>query len=303
MMSPRARQLLRHCLATLAVASFISVFAGAAAHAQQASSPAWAEVGRILGTPETPTGGYHRYNLPRRDLTVRIGDVTLAAALALGGWAGFDGPPDDATVMGDLVVTTTEMQPVLGELARQHIPVTAVHNHLAGESPAIFYVHIHAQGVATDLAARIDHAVALTATPRPVGAAPAGPVTIDTATVFRVLGSQGRAQGNVAQLSFMLVQEPVSMHGHAILPSLSYATPINVQAVSSTRLVATGDFAVLGRQLGSLLTALAAHGITATAVHSHLVDEAPHVYYVHFWADGASADVLSGLRAALDAAR
>jgi hypothetical protein len=293
----------RSGLATIAVVWFTSALPGPAARAQEASSPAWAEVGRILGTPETPTGGYHRYNLPRRDLTVRIGDVTVAAAIALGGWAGFDGTPADATVMGDLVVTTTEMKPVLAELARQHIAVTAVHNHLAGENPAIFYIHIHAQGAATDLAARLDHAVALTATPRPVAAAPGGPVTIDTASVFRVLGSQGRAQGNVAQLSFMLVHEAVSIHGHAILPSLSYGTPINVQAIGSTRFVATGDFAVLGRQLDPLLTALAAHGITATAVHSHLVDESPHVYYVHFWADGAPADVLAGLRAALDAAR
>jgi hypothetical protein len=49
--------------------------------------------------------------------------------------------------------------------------------------------------------------------------------------------------------------------------------------------------------------ALATNGITVTAVHSHLVEEQPAIYYMHFWADGPLPDVLRGLRAALDAAR
>jgi hypothetical protein len=290
-------------LVPLALAACTGFLPLAATAAQDVANPAWAEAGRILGTPETPTGGYHRYNFPRRDLTVRVGDVTVAAAIALGGWAAFDGPPGDATMMGDLVLTTAELKPVLAELARQGIAVTAIHNHLTGETPAIVYVHIHAQGAVADLAARLDRALALTATPRPVAAAGAAPVTIDTATVFRILGAQGRGQGNVAQLSFMLVHEPVSMHGRPVLATLGYGTPINVQAVSATRFVATGDFAVTGPRLEPLLTALAGHGISATAAHSHLLDESPHIYYVHFWADGPPNDVLTGLRAALDAAR
>jgi hypothetical protein len=294
---------LRSLVAAIAASACITALPTAAARAQDASNAAWAEVGRILGTSETATGGYHRYDLPRRDLTVRMGDVTVAPAIALGAWAGFDGSPSDATMMGDLVLITTELKPVLAELARQHVAVTAVHNHLAGETPAVIYVHFHAQGVATELAARLEHAIALTATPRPVAAAVVGPVTIDTATVFRMLGAQGRAQGNVAQLSFMLVNGTVTMHGRTVLPALGYGSPLNLQAVSPTRLVATGDFAVTGRQVDPLLTALASHSITATAVHSHLLDESPHVYFIHFWADGTPAEVLAGLRAALDAAR
>jgi len=70
------------------------------------------------------TGGYYRYTWPRRDLTLRIGDVTLAPALALGAWAGFSGDAADATMMGDLVLTSGEVKPVLAELARQQIEVT-----------------------------------------------------------------------------------------------------------------------------------------------------------------------------------
>lgn len=274
------------------------------ARGQNPPSAAWDSVGAILQAGVTPTGGYYRYNLPRTDLTIRIGDVTVATALAAGAWAGFSGPPDDAMMMGDLVLTVAELGPVQAELARQGIEVTAAHNHLVGEEPRLTYLHFHAEGVATDLARRLSAAVALTATPRPVAAQPPVPLTVDTAVVFRVLGRSGRARGAVAQVSLGLVLDTtVTLHGRTVTPELGYGTPINVQAVSPTRAVATGDFAVLGRAVQPVMRALAQRGITATALHSHLVGESPAVYYIHFWADGPLASVVSGLRAALDAAR
>src|SRR5207302_11325685 len=99
------------------------VGAGASPVCAQQPSTAWDSVGRILGTAPTSAAGFIRYNLPRRDLTVRIGDVTVSPSLALGAWAGFSGEPNDATMMGDLVLTAAELGPVLAELAHQHIGV------------------------------------------------------------------------------------------------------------------------------------------------------------------------------------
>jgi len=263
----------------------------------------WDSVGSILQAPGTLTGGYRRYNLPRRDITLRVGDVTVAPSLALGAWAGFGGTPTDAAMMGDLVLTNAELKPVLAEFARQRLEVTAIHNHLTGEEPRIIYVHFHGQGRATDIASRLNHVLALTATPRPVTASSPKPVTIDTAMVFRALGTSGKAQGDVAQVSFILVPGRVTMQGRTVVPALGYGSPVNIQMVDSSRAVATGDFAVLGTKVGGVLDALATHDITATAVHSHLIGEQPPIYYIHFWADGRAADVLRGLRAAVDAAR
>lgn len=290
---------LRALLATVLVLGGLP--AGAAG--QTPLGAPWDSVGRILRTSGTATGGYYRYGWPRRDITLRIGDVTVAPAVALGAWAGFSGDPADATMMGDLVLTSGELKPVLAELARQRIGVTAVHNHLVGEEPRITYVHFHGQGDALDLATRLDRVLALTGAPRPVTMALPQPVTIDTALVFGTLGLAGRAQGAVAQISTILVPGTVTMHGRPVTPALGYGTPINIQAVGPNRAVAAGDFAVLAAKLAPVLEALTAHGITATAVHSHLVDEEPTIYYMHFWADGPLPDVLRGLRAALDAAR
>ncbi len=277
--------------------------ANADAPAQTPLGVPWDSVGRILQTSGSATGGYYRYTWPRRDLTLRIGDVTVAPALALGAWAGFSGDAADATVMGDLVLTSGEVKPVLAELARQRIAVTAIHNHLVGEDPKITYVHFHAEGKPTELAGRLDRVLALTAAPRPVAAAAPQPVTIDTALVFTTLGLRGRAQGAVAQVSVVLVPGTVTLHGRTVTPALGYGTPINIQMVSPDRAVATGDFTILAAKVAPVFEALTAHGITATALHSHLVGEEPKLYYMHFWADGPLTEVLRGLRAALDAAR
>src|SRR2546421_9849852 len=273
------------------------------ASAQTPLGAPWDSVGRILQTSGSATGGYYRYTWPRRDVTLRIGDVTVAPALALGAWAGFSGDAANATVMGDLVLTSGEIKPVLAELARQRIAVTAIHNHLVAEDPTIRYVHFHAEGSPVELAGRLDRVLALTAAPRPVAAAAPQPVTIDTALVFNTLGLHGRAQGAVAQVSVVLVPGTVTLHGRAVTPALGYGTPINIQMVSADRAVATGDFTIPAAKVAPVFEALTSHGITATALHSHLIGEEPKLYYMHFCADGPIADVLQGLRAALDAAR
>ncbi len=276
-------------------------------HASRAASPspgaAWDSVAAILETKDVFVGGYHRFNLPRRDLTLRLGDVTVAPELALGAWAGFSDDPGDAMLMGDLVLASGELRPVLAELARQGLDVTAIHNHLVGEEPQLVYVHFHGHGKAVELARHLDRALALTATPRPVVASAGVPLTIDTTLVFRGLGRSGRARGGVAQVSFMLVPGTVSMDGMTVTPALGYTSPVNIQAVDSSRAVATGDFAVMGGKVEPMLRAFAAHGITATALHTHMIGESPTIYFIHFWADGPLAQVVEGLRAVVDAAR
>src|SRR2546426_11527634 len=269
--------------------------------AQQPSTAAWDSVGRILGTAPTSAAGYVRYNLPRRDLTVRIGDVTVSPSLALGAWAGFSGEPNDATMMGDLVLTAAELGPVLAELAHQRIGVSAIHNHIVGEQPEIIYVHILGQGAALDLATRLDRALTRTGTPRPVAAAPPVPLTIDTAAVFAALGRHGTARGDVAQVGFILVSGTVTMGGRTMTPALAYGSPVNVQIVSPSRAGATGAFAGRGSSGTGVGGALTADGVTAARVASPMIGDSPHLDYIHFWADGPLPDVLRGLRAAVDA--
>src|SRR5256885_14281041 len=153
---------------SLLLSSIVLVaFGSQIARGQTPAGAAWDSVAQILQAPASATGGYYRYGLPRRDVTLKIGDVTVSPALALGSWAGFSGQSNDATVMGDLVLLAGEVKPVLAELARQRLRVTAVHNHLVGEEPQLTYVHFHGEGKATEFATRLDRVLAHTATPRP----------------------------------------------------------------------------------------------------------------------------------------
>jgi len=264
---------------------------------------AWDSVATILKTPVVVADGYQRFNLPRADLTVRLGGVTVATALAAGAWVGFSGTPDDATMMGDLVLVAAELRPVEARLAQDGIDIMAVHNHLVGESPALTYVHVHARGAATAIAGKLARAVALTATPLPVAAGPPPPLTIDTMRTFRALGARGRARGSVAQFSSVRVTDTVVMDGHPLVPALAYASPINIQQVSPTRMLATGDFALTDGGVQPVVQALAMQGVTITAVHSHLVGESPAITYIHFWADDTPQNVMTVLRAAVQVAR
>jgi hypothetical protein len=232
-----------------------------------------------------------------------LGDEQLAPGLALVTWAGFIGTPAAAQAMGDIVSTETELPRVLKALADAHIDVTAIHDHLNGEVPRLAYVHFHAVGRAVDIGHRLDGVFKMTGAPRPgvAAAAAPSPVTIDSAQVFTALGKRGKASGAVASLSFMLVNQPVMVDGMAVFGPLAYGTPIAIQQVSPSRAVATGDFSVLAAQVQPILRALAANGITATAVHNHLVGATPGVYYIHFWADAPMTALLKGIRAALDA--
>ena len=277
----------------------LAVWGARDTNAQNGQGALWDSVAVILRAPASAAAGYTRYNFPRRDIALKVGDVAVAPGLALGSWAGFAGSADSAVAMGDLVLLPGELSAALRELDQAGLEVTAIHNHLAGEVPALSYVHFHGEGKVLSLAAAVDRALLRTATPRPVTAAAAAPVSIDTAAVFRVLGIRGRASGAVAQLSPVLVPGAVTAHGHTLVPALAYGSPINLQLVSADRMVAAGDFAVLEARVTPLLHALTSHGITATAMHSHLVGESPRVYYIHFWADGKPSEVLEGLGAAL----
>ncbi len=263
----------------------------------------WDAVAHVLQTAPIPMEGYVRFALPRGDVPLQMGDVRVAGPLALGGWVGFAGTPGEATMMGDLVVTAEELSRVEAALVGGPVRIEAVHNHLVGERPAMAYVHVHAMGDAAAIARALDAAVRATATVRPVRPGAPGPFGIDTAMANAILGATARGGGAVAQYGFRLVADTVRQHGRVVVPSLALASPVNLQAVSSSRWVASGDFAVTASRVAPLVEALVRHGITITAEHSHLVGEVPAVTYLHFWADGAPRAVAEGLRAALDAAR
>lgn len=266
----------------------------------QPGADPWNAVAQALNTGGAFVNQHARYTMPRRDLTVRVGDVTVPPELALTTWLGFAGDPSNAMMMGELVVTEGEMDSVLRELAAQRIDVHAIHDHLVGEQPRMVYIHVHGQGDALTLARGMDRVLALTGTPRPAAEVPPQPLAIDTAAVWSALGVRGRAAGPTAQLTYVFVGGQVVQGGMPVPPALGYASPVNLHSLGPTRMLASGEIATTAEYATSVVRALAQHGM-ATGLHSHMVGEEPTIYFIHFWGDGAPDAVLAGLRSAIDA--
>ncbi len=264
----------------------------------------WDLVARTFGRATPATGDVYRVTFPRTDLVVKVGDVTVQPALALTSWAAFAGTPDAADVMGDLVLTESEISAVTTSLLGAGFDVTAIHHHLLAEAPRIYYLHYHGRGPAADLATNLKAALNTSGTPLGPPAAPAATATaLDTTALFTALGVHGRMTGDVASLGVPTSGSRPTMDGRPVPLAQGLATAINIQSVTPTRAIATGDFVVTGARLRPLLRALTMSGIRVTAIHNHLVGEEPRSFFVHFWGDGEPLVLARGLKAAIDSAK
>jgi hypothetical protein len=261
----------------------------------------WSAADQALGRKGAQQpGGVMKYSFPRSDLQVTASGVQLKPAFALGGWIAFRKVDGDAMMMGDLVLTEDEIGPVMRALQQNGVEQTALHNHVLKESPRVMYMHVHGQGDAVKLAQAVRIALAQSKTPLQAPAAsPAAAIDLDTAAVARTLGATGKVNGGVFQVSVPR-RETIREGGREVPASMGVATAINFQPSGGGRAAITGDFVLLASEVNPVIQALEGNGIEVTALHSHLLDEQPRLFFMHFWANGDAMKLARGLRAALD---
>jgi hypothetical protein len=263
----------------------------------------WKQVEDAMGRPgQAQPGDVMKFAMPRKDLHVVLGGVQIKPALALGSWAAFKESRGEAMVMGDLVLTEDEVEPVMAKLQEGGIQEAAIHNHLIGESPRIMYMHIASHGDAVHMAKAIHDALALTKTPPPDVSSPTvGPVDLgfDQRQVEQVLGHTGKVNGGVLQVAVPRA-EPITDTGMSVPPSMGVATALNFQPSGNGRAAITGDFVLLGNEVNPVLKTLRENGIAVTALHSHMLTEEPRLFFMHFWANDDAVKLAKGLRAAVD---
>ena len=263
----------------------------------------WKPVGLALGRAGSmQPGDVYKAGFPRSDLHVRVGTVAVKATLALGSWVAFKAVGDsEAVLMGDLVLTESEVPPVMSKLQAGGIEETAVHNHLLGESPRVLYMHIMGRGVPTRLAAAVHAALALTGTPLAILSAPTTTPSLglDTTAIAKALGFSGKVAGGVYQVGVPRL-DTIQLDGMVVPPAMGVATAINFQSTGPGRAATTGDFVLLASEVNPVIRALRDHGIVVTALHSHMLGETPRLFFMHFWANGDATKLTEGLRAALD---
>jgi Domain of Unknown Function (DUF1259) len=264
----------------------------------------WKNVDEAIGrNAAVVSGDVHRYAFPRTDLNVTLDSVTIRPALALGGWTAFKPMHGGVMIMGDLVLLESEINPVMLKLIQNGAEITAVHNHLLRGSPATFYMHVGGHGDPVKLATAIRTALAESKTPLTPPSPPATQPTIDldTAQLDQIIGVKGQANGGVYQFAVPR-RDPVSESGVQLSPvgPLGVATAIGFQPTGGGKAAITGDFVLAGEEVNPVIQALRSNGIEVTALHSHMLDEQPRLFFMHFWANDDALKLARGLRAALD---
>ncbi len=301
----KANHKIRAFLAPAAVALMLLVNADATQKGRpQPDASMWKPVEAAMGRPGTlQPDGVFKFSMPRKDMRVTVQGTPIHAGLALGSWTAFLGKPGKAMAMGDLVLSEDEVGPVMLKLQQEGVQITAVHNHLLHETPRVVYMHIEGHGNAARMAKAIRDALALTKTPAPTASAPAKPedqnIGIDTAQIGAILGRAGKVNGGILQVSVPR-PERITDAGMEVPPSMGTATALNFEPTGAGRAAITGDFVLLAEEVNPVLTALRDNGIQVTALHSHMLNEQPRLFFMHFWANDDALKLARGLRAALD---
>lgn len=267
----------------------------------------WKQVEQALGKAgSVQPDGVYKIGLPRTDLHVKIDELEIKPTLALGSWVAFRKLAAETMVMGDLVLTEDEVGAVMEKLQEGNIKITAVHNHLINESPRVIYMHIDGQGDAVKLAQAIHAGLLLSKTPLSAAQASQQPeqIDLDTKQLDQIIGHAGKINGGVYQFVVPRAEkiaEGEIAHGAEPIPaSMGLATGVNFQPTGLGHAAITGDFVLIASEVNPVIAALRDNGIEVTALHSHMLEESPRLFFMHFWANDDALRLARGIKAALD---
>ncbi|MEO5568657.1 MAG: DUF1259 domain-containing protein [Gemmatimonadaceae bacterium] len=250
--------------------------------------------------------GVLKVNIPRNDVHVTIAQRPAPTPFGFGGWIALTKGTDGAEVlMGDLVLTEDEVNPVMSAVLNNGLDVTALHNHFFWEQPRMFYMHVHGMGSAADLTRRVKPAIDLIdqAATRVQTSAPAATTassgTLDSATLAKIIGHQGEQSGPVYKITIGRPDINVREHGAVINARMGLNTWAAFAGTDADAMVA-GDVAMLDHEVTPVLKALRANGLNVVAIHHHMTDVQPVVIFLHYYGVGSAAKLAQGVRAAVD---
>jgi len=246
-----------------------------------------------------------KVNIPRSDLSVTVANVKTPTPFGFGGWVAMTkGTGGMNVMMGDLVLTQDEVNPVMSALLDNGLDVTAVHNHFFWEEPRIFYMHVHGHGTPADLARKVKPALDLigkgasrpTTAPAAPAAAPAS--TMDTAKLAQIVGTPGEQSGAVYKITIGRDDLKLTEMGAPINARMGLNTWAAFVGTNDNAAIA-GDVAMLANEVRPVLKALRKNGLDVVAIHHHMTGTQPTIYFLHYWGTGPADKLATGFKAAL----
>jgi hypothetical protein len=208
---------------------------------------------------------------------------------------------NEAMVMGDLVLLEKEINPVVSALAEADIQVSALHNHFVGEKPRIMFLHIYGMGEAAAMARGLRSALDQAATPKPQvpppSSAPQPKLNLDTKRIEQIIGRSGAAGGGVFKIT--LGRPGVTMDGVKLTASMGLNSWVAFVGTDERAHVA-GDIAMTGPEVNRVIRALRSGSIDVVAVHNHMLNEEPRIFFLHYWGTGKAEELARTVHQAFD---
>ncbi len=276
-----------------------------AAKAQETPAE-YQQVLKIVGKTGDYKSNVLKINVPRNDLHVKIAGYAVPTPFGFGGWfAMTKGDGGEEVMMGDLVLTQDEVNPVMSALLEHGLEVTALHNHFFWEDPRVFFMHIHGHGKAVDLANQIKPALDLIGQAKPSesgghGASTAAKQgTLDTDRIAKIVGHAGEQNGPVYKITVGRDDLDVKEMGATINARMGLNTWAAFVGTNEDAAVA-GDIAMLETEVTPTLKALRSHGLDVVAIHHHMTNSRPVIIFLHYWGRGPADKLATGFKAGLD---
>jgi hypothetical protein len=264
------------------------------------------EVLKIVGKSGDYKSNVLKVNIPRNDLHMKVAGYSLPTPFGFGGWfAMTKGDGGEEVVMGDLVLTQEEVNPVMSSLLEHGFEITALHNHFFWDEPRVFFMHIHGHGKAADLANQIKPAIDLIGHSQPAESGTSQKpstekqATLDTDRIAKLVGHAGEQTGRVYKITLGRDDLDVKEMGAKINARMGLNTWAAFVGTNEEAAIA-GDIAMLESEVTPTLKALRSHGLDVVAIHHHMINSKPVIIFLHYWGRGPADKLATGFKAAVD---
>lgn len=263
------------------------------------------EIEKVMGVKGKSNNGEYKITVPQNDLNIEVDGFKIIPAMGLGTWIAFTPTKDGAMIMGDIILTETDLKPVQQEVIKQGLTISAIHNHFVRNHPNVVYMHIGGAGKTERMAQKakavLDKVKEVRGGDPSKGAASSGPVTntLNTKRLDEILGYKAEMTKGVYKYTIGRPDVILKEHGTTVTTFLGFNTWAAFQGTPDHAAVA-GDFTMLEDEVAPVIKALVENGIEVVAVHNHMVHEQPRIFFLHYWGVGNAEQLARGLKAALD---
>jgi hypothetical protein len=262
-----------------------------------------AQIEQITGMKGIEKNGEYKITVPQNDLKIVVDGFKIIAPMGLGSWAAFTPCGDSAMVMGDIILTETDLKPVQQEVIKQGFAITAIHNHFVRNRPNVMYMHIDRSADITTLSNGVKAIFEKVKEVRGKDPkAEKGDSVVSKLNIARldsIIGSKGEQSKGVYKYTIGRPDVKLTEHGIPVSSFMGFNTWAAWQGTTEKAAVA-GDFTMLENEVAPVIKTLVENGIEVVAVHNHMVHEDPKIFFLHYWGVGNADQLAKGLRAALD---